>query len=108
MTYRVVLADNAIAEIMAAFAWIREESPTNADNWFNGLTATIDSLKTFPERCAVAPESTSIAVELRHLIYGRYRVIFTISDSTVSILHLRHSSRDYLTANEIALAKKKA
>jgi hypothetical protein len=58
----------------------------------------IDSLKTFPARCPLAPENEFFSQEIRQLLYGkgrgRYRVLFTISGNTVSVLHIRHSAQD--------------
>jgi hypothetical protein len=64
------------------------------------LQDAIASLAQFPERCALAPESTVFPFEVRHLLYGHaphvYRILFTIEDKTVYVLHIRHSRRQPL------------
>jgi ParE toxin of type II toxin-antitoxin system, parDE len=61
--------------------------------WFLALQDTIATLAQFPERCALAPESPGFPFEVRHLLYGRaphvYRILFTIEDKTVYVLHVR-------------------
>ena len=60
----------------------------------------IESLSTFPRRCSIAPENGLFAHEIRQLLYGRgtsvYRVLFTITGDTVSVLHIRHSAQNML------------
>lgn len=57
----------------------------------------IASLNTFPERCPLAPESGSFPFEVRQLLYGHkphvYRILFTIDEQVVKILHIRHARR---------------
>ena len=46
--------------------------------------AAIQSLQTFPQRCAYATENERFPFEVRQLLFGRkpnvYRVLFTIED----------------------------
>jgi mRNA-degrading endonuclease RelE of RelBE toxin-antitoxin system len=60
----------------------------------------INSLKTFPRRCPIAPENEFFSQEIRQLLYGKgkgtYRILFTIIDDVVSVLHIRHSSQEVL------------
>ena len=57
----------------------------------------IASLATFPKRCPIAPESARFPFEVRQLLYGRkphvYRILFTIENNTVNVLHIRHGRR---------------
>jgi hypothetical protein len=38
--------------------------------------------------CPVAPESEQLGISIRHLIVGRYRILFTVKGNTVTILHV--------------------
>lgn len=61
-----------------------------------------------PERCPLAPETAFfteeirqlLTEEIRQLLYGRgrgvHRILFTIKDATVVVLHVRHGARKYL------------
>jgi plasmid stabilization system protein ParE len=99
--FRVLVAAPAEAEIEAAYLFIREDSPANAAAWRSGLYEAAISLETFPERCAVAPENGPFEFEIRQYIYGNYRLLFTIRDDAVVILHVRHDAREWMTADEI-------
>lgn len=46
-------------------------------------------LEKFPQSCPIAPENDHLEHEIRHLIIGRYRVISSISQHTVTVLHIR-------------------
>lgn len=80
-----------------AYLWIFEHAPENATKWFNGLEAAIQTLESFPRRCPLAEESQAFALEIRQLIYGKrvgaYRILFTIVEDSVHVLHVRHGRR---------------
>jgi plasmid stabilization system protein ParE len=57
MKYRVLIQPTAKAELREAYRWYSNESPAAASRWLDNLVATIDTLKTYPERCAFAPEN---------------------------------------------------
>jgi plasmid stabilization system protein ParE len=67
---------------------------------FLALQDAIASLAEFPARCSLAPENPGFPFEVRHLLYGQsphvYRILFTIEDKTVYILHIRHGRRQPL------------
>lgn len=100
MKYKVLLTAQAEAEIEEAYLWIREDSPVHAAAWRRGLLAGVQTVKAFPQRCAVAPESAAFAHEIRQLIYGVYRILFMIQKNTVQVLHVRHSARQPLSPEE--------
>jgi len=98
--YRVIIQPPASAEMEAAFQWIAERAPASAVKWFNGLEAAIQTLENFPARCPLAEESKAFNVEIRQLLYGKrvgaYRILFTIRQDAVHILHIRHGRRQRL------------
>ncbi len=100
MNYRVEFTDQANTEADAAYSWIAIDAPDNAFIWFEGLIDAIDTLRSFPERCVVAPESEELGQEIRQLLYGKYRLLFTIVEQTVFVLHVRHGAREYLSKEE--------
>ena len=97
MNYRVITEPQAESDIAEAFHWIARDSPLNAARWQNNLEAVIDSLDTFPERCAIAPETDAFDYEIRQLLHGNYRILFTIREQAVYVLHVRHGARQHLT-----------
>lgn len=104
MTYEVLIVDQAAAEIRAAYEWLLDEAPLEADTWYDGLLEAIDTLAEMPKRCHLAAENEYYAEEIRQLLYGkrqgRYRILFTIEQQTVAILHVRHAARRYIHEEE--------
>jgi plasmid stabilization system protein ParE len=78
--------------------------PAQAERWYQGLFARIETLTNQPLRCPVIAESCKFPEELRELRYGKrknkHRIIFTIRGSDVVILHVRHGARDELRPDE--------
>jgi plasmid stabilization system protein ParE len=101
---KVETAALAEADLETIYRHIREDSPARAAEWRQGLLQAAQALEQFPQRCPLAPESGA-ALEIRQLLYGRYRVLFAISHDTVHILHIRHAARRHLTAGAVDDAK---
>ena len=91
--YLVDYTRTAAREIEEIEEWIAADSLEAAGRWMDGLLATVDRLERMPSRCPLAPENEEHANEIRQLIYGRYRVLFTIRPDRVVILHVRHGAR---------------
>jgi plasmid stabilization system protein ParE len=107
MTYEVVVTAAAKQNLRAAYLWAAERAPLTAAAWLNRFETELDTLSTFPERCALAPEDALVAEEIRQLIFGRrqaaYRALFTIADNQVRVLHIRRAVRDLATRDELNL-----
>jgi plasmid stabilization system protein ParE len=105
MTFQVEITPIAEAQIEQAYRWYRERNPKFADCWFRGLMNTIATLQEKPQRCTLAAEHEIFPEEVRQLLYGKtknvYRVLFTIRDTTVYALYVRHSAQAPLTLNDI-------
>jgi plasmid stabilization system protein ParE len=71
MNYRLVVQPSALADLDEAYRWIARRSPNHADSWFNGFVDALNSLKTMPERCELAPESRYIGVKICQMLYGK-------------------------------------
>jgi plasmid stabilization system protein ParE len=101
MTFRVEITAAAEQDADAILDWLLSQHAGNAGmRWFLELQDAISSLAEFPERCPLAPESAAFPFEVRHLFYGHsphvYRILFTIEDKTVYVLHIRHGRRQPL------------
>jgi len=59
------------------------------------------SLTELPRRCSIAPESETFGIEVRQLMYGDYRILFTIDGDTVRILRFRHGARRPLEPDKL-------
>lgn len=93
MTYRVIPTTAADRELEDAYHYIASDNPAAAAKWYNGCLAAMRSLGEFPNRCPLAPENDEFAEEIRHLIFGNYRILFTICGDEVHVLHVRHGAR---------------
>lgn len=105
MAYQVEITREAQTEITEAFVWKGEHlSIEKASAWYNGIMEALYSLEEMPGRCLLAPENETFKNEIRQLLYGKrkdiYRILFTIRDETVYILHVRHSAMDRIEPNE--------
>ena len=104
MKYRVIIQPAAAAEMDEAYLWNAEHAPESAARWFNDLEATIQTLDSFPQRCPLAEESKAFDVEIRQLIHGKrvgaYRILFTVVEDAVHVLHVRHGRRERIHPRE--------
>jgi plasmid stabilization system protein ParE len=102
--YRVIIQRPAARDIDEAYQWIAKHAPGSAMKWFNGLEAAIQTLENLPQRCPLAEESRVFDAEIRQLIYGKrvgtYRVLFTVVQDAVHILHVRHGRRRRLRSRK--------
>jgi plasmid stabilization system protein ParE len=98
MVFRVKQTAQADHDLDVILEWLlAEEAGETGLRWFYRLKEALESLGELPRRCSLAPESAQFPFEIRQLIYGRkphqYRVLFTIEDDSVVILHIRHGRR---------------
>ncbi len=95
--HQVIILPAAEQDIGEAYEWIAEQNADAAVRWYNRLLAVIYSLDAFPERAPLAPESKSFSREIREVFHGRrqhkYRILFTVTENEVHVLHVRHGAR---------------
>jgi plasmid stabilization system protein ParE len=98
--YKVIFRPEARDEALDAADYIAEHgSPDIALHWYEGLEAAIRSLESMPARCGYAREHEAFpGVELRQLVYKSHRMIFTIRENEVHVLHVRHVAQANLEA----------
>ncbi len=101
MGYQVELAERAENDIEEAFAFIRNRAPLNAVRWRRALEAKLDLLQRMPNAFALAPENQDWIGEVRQLLFGQYRILYTIVESTVYVLTVRHGARQLLTSRKL-------
>jgi plasmid stabilization system protein ParE len=98
MKFRVIIEPTARIGIREAIRWkTARGSEGEAARWYNGLERKILSLGAHPLRCPIAAESEKFPEEIRELLHGsknsRYRILFTVRDDEVHVLHVRHSAQ---------------
>ena len=97
MTYRVIFTPEAETDLRTAYRYIRSQAPRAARDWIKRARKSANGLAHRPERCPLAPESTSFDEPIRELFFGTgnrgtYRFLFVVLDQSVYILHVRHGS----------------
>ena len=91
--YKIVLHPDAELDINSSFEWgCQNWGRQNAAAWVRKLRQILrDRLTTTPLACPLAPESEELNSSVRHLIVGRYRILFLVEKKTVTVLHVRGS-----------------
>lgn len=100
MSFRVEITEPAEQDAREAVRWIAQHSPEKASLWYFDFLEAADSLREFPTRCPIAPESNETK-EFRHLLFEKYRLIFLIEDEVVYILHIRHQRQGPIPPGEL-------
>jgi len=103
MAFHVEISPRAFNDLDEISGYIKQHASfQQAQEWFNGITATIRTLEDMPHRCPFAEESKELGREVRLLLYGKrnrqYKVFYSIqkktrSTGTVQVLHVRHWAR---------------
>ncbi len=92
--FKVNIPHSVIDEIEYYVERIAEDSVTHAIKWYQEIEQKIYTLDEFPARCPIADENQFYDFEIRHLIFGDYRIIFRIEDTTVQILYVKHCAQE--------------
>ncbi len=103
MNYRIELTDIADMEVQNIVLRQIGHQPDFVEQWQEKFERTVNTLTQFPGRCPFAPENKRLTPEVRQLLFGPYRILFTLVDAdgdgdndTVSILHVRHGAQQWL------------
>ena len=102
MAFRVNPTARATRDLDAILEWLlAHEAGETGLRWFQRMKEAVASVAELPHRCPLAPENKEFPFEVRQLLYGRkphqYRVLFTIHEDEVIVLHIRHGRRQHLS-----------
>ena len=91
MDFRLILAEEAIADLQSVLGYIADDNPVAAERVGNALLDHIETLKSFPMRGA----SVRGAARVRKLIHTPYRIYYEVDSERglVSVLHIWHGAR---------------
>jgi plasmid stabilization system protein ParE len=89
--YAVVFEESAQADVRESYEWGRRAwGKQEAQLWARQLRAAVsEQLAVVPKAFPVAPEDDEFSEEIRQMVVGRYRVLFTIKGRKVHVLHVR-------------------
>ncbi len=87
----VIFEDSAQADVRKSYNWGgRAWGKREAQQWARQLrTAALKQLGVIPKAFPLAPEDGEFSEEIRQMVVGRYRVLFTIKGRKVHVLHIR-------------------
>jgi len=92
--FRMVITAEAIRNTDEIFEYIAADNPRAAAKIVREFRERIRSLAVMPRRHPLAPENDILDHgEIRHLIHGKYRIIYAVENRSVCILEIRHSAR---------------
>ena len=93
--YSVVWTKNAQFDLELIIEYIKPRSKTIAKDIFFEIKKECDNLYFMPTRKRVVPELQHIGIlKYREIIYKRWRIVFKIEESKVSVLLVIDSSRN--------------
>ncbi len=88
--YAVVFEESAQADVRETYHWdCRAWGKREAQQWVRRLIAVSQQLAAVPKGFPLAPEDDEFTEEIRQMVVGRYRVLFTIKGRKVHVLHVR-------------------
>ena len=89
--YPVVFEESAQADVRRSYDWgCRIWGKREAKRWVRQLRSAIfKQLSLVPKGFPLAPEDDKFSEEIRQMVVGRYRVLFTIRKRKVHVLHVR-------------------
>jgi toxin ParE1/3/4 len=85
MDHKVRITPEAEADLRSIGDYIARQAPDTARRFVRSLRTQIATLRTFPTRHGSAPEAELAGVELRQMIHGMYRVLYTCDVETVTV-----------------------
>ncbi len=91
-TYKIFLTRHAENDLIEIYDYIAVDSLVTASAFVLVLEEKVFSLSTMPERGPLIPENILLGTRYRHLIHGKYRIIFKVYDQTVTILRVIHGN----------------
>ena len=101
MAYRIELSRRAQQDVEEAFLHIQADAPGNARRWRHALERKLRVLERLPEAFGFAPENYDAKADVRQILFGRYRILYTVRESTVFVLTVRHGARLFLSTSEV-------
>ena len=89
--YAIVFEESAQTGVRVSYDWgCRVWGKKQAQRWVRELRAAVSrQLSIVPKGFPLAPEDEEFSEEIRQMIVGRYRVLFTIRKDKVHVLHIR-------------------
>jgi|CXWL01.1.fsa_nt_gi plasmid stabilization system protein ParE len=95
--YKVEITSPAFNDLRESYIWGAEKwGAVKARAWIRAAKKAAYSLVQFPERHSLVPqqEQTELGHDVRQMVFQRYRILFTIKDDMVYVLHVRGAFKE--------------
>ncbi len=106
MTYRLRFLPRAQREIRSEGIYLAERSKRAETRWRNRILLAVKHLELDPTRFPQAHEAVALGIDLREYQIGNkrgsvYRLLFTIDESIVNVLSVRHAAQYWLESDDL-------
>jgi len=90
-SYKVRIGRQASGDLWKSFEWgVENWGLERAKKWLDQIDELIQvRLATMPHSNPLAPETFELDSEIRQLLVGRYRILYTIEDDEVLVIRVR-------------------
>ena len=108
MKFHVELLPQAQRNLDHILTRLKKQSPQGAENWHNRWIQLLDTLEASAEAFGRAPEDEDHEATIQQSTFKtgqgrRYRVLFTIRNNTVFVLHIRGPGQSLVHPDEMQL-----
>ena len=101
MPHKIHITPEAADDLRAIGDYIAQNSPETAHRFMTSIERQIATLQKSPARHGRAPEAALAGADLRQMMHGLYRVLYTLDNDIVTIHAIRHGARRPLRSNEL-------
>ncbi|AMV17633.1 type II toxin-antitoxin system RelE/ParE family toxin [Planctomyces sp. SH-PL14] len=106
MSHAVRILSRARRDIDEIVRHLAGRSVAGAASWIRALDRALKRLSDHAESCSLAAEDEFVAISVREILFktrrGRvYRMLFTIREGTVFVMHVRAPGRDFVGEGEL-------
>lgn len=90
---KVVLTDEALADLQSIARHIARDNPARARSFVRELVVQAKALGDLPERFPLVERHAASGVRRR--VHGNYLIFYRVQARRVVVLHILHGARDY-------------
>lgn len=95
MAFQVELTRRAANDIADIFHYIAVDSdaPMNAVRWRSGMEKQLSRLTLLADSMTFAEENHHAPCEVRQMLFGKFRILYTVQTDVAFVLTIRHGHR---------------
>ena len=101
MAFTIEFSERARRDLHEIVQYIHRDSPAAATRWRRKLLKRLSVLESMAPSFGLAPENEFTRCEVRQLLFGRYRILYTVRHDVAFILTIRHGAREFASADEL-------